>query len=294
MHALGQFLEIARGLLVIAAQRQLDGDQLDQQLDLDLGRAGAVQPVFVDLVVDQVQHMADPRLDLGIGPVGAERHADQGNGDQQRIHRVGGEHGAQFQRRDLGGERAGDLLHLFRRCPFDQDIVMTQPVEDPAGGQRRVPAVAAELALAADPVERQGAREAPLLVGAGIAEMPEPGKGLQVVLPVVMIDLERERRHTVGVDELGRQQIASLHHLEDGFAIGGAELGERAHQVVIARAGPGPADQRIGDDMISRGQQCAACEETQRMCQVYVLTYVWPAGSDRPARTTCQGPVTLS
>ena len=116
--------------------------------------------------------------------------------------------------------------------------------------------------VAIDPVERQAAGKSAFLVGARIAEMPEPCEGLQIVQPVVMRHVDGERRHAIGVDELAGEQVAPLHHFEQRFPVGGAEFAERAGKVLGARAGPAPADQRIADGEI--GQPFCAATRKER------------------------------
>ena len=177
---------------------------------------------------------------------------------------------------------------------------MPQPVKHAPRRQRRPPRIAVEKPVAPDPVERQRPGEATLLVGPGIAEVTQPVERLQVVLPVVMIDFERERRHPVRIDQLAGQQVPALHHLEHGLAVGGAELAQRTDHLLAGGTRPGPADERIGDQVVGGRKQGSACEETQRICQVSTSSQVarperirpnakLPSGGVRAQRRTRQG-----
>ena len=211
--------------------------------------------------------LASRGRDLGLAILVAERHAKQRQRRHQRIHRIVGEGRAQLERLDLGTERSGDQRRLGRVGAFDQDVEMAQPVENAARGERQPPHFAIEAPVAIDPVERQAAGEGALLVGARVAEMAEPGEGLQIVEPVVMHHLDGEGRHAIGVDELAREQIPALHHFEQGFPVGRAEFAQRAAIVFVARTGPNPTDQRIADGKVGNPLRGAARKERYRVSQ---------------------------
>jgi hypothetical protein len=67
-----------------------------------------------------------------------------------------------------------------------------------------------------------------------------------------MHHVDGEGRRTIGIDKLAREQIAPLHHLEQGFAVRWTEVAERRAVVLVARPGPNPADHRIADHEVGK------------------------------------------
>src|SRR5687767_1662639 len=164
---------------------------------------------------------------------------------------------------------------------------MPRPIEDASGAERWGPGVAVEGALATDPVEGQCPSESPLLIAAGVAKMPEPGEGMQIVEPIVVVDLDGKGRDPVRIDELAGEQVSPLHHFEDGLAVRGAEFDEGSDELVARGAGPGPADEGICDDVVGHRKQRSARKETHRMCQSRPLA-ARPCRSDRTRSGLCQ------
>ena len=283
VHALGDLGEFVGVEFLVAAQRLPDGDQFDQDLHLHLGAARPVQPVIVDLFVEQPPDAPHPRPELGLVALPAQAHADQRDGGKQGVDRLGGERAAHPERLDLGAERTSDGGGLLHAGAFDQQVVVPEPVEDAPGAQRGRPCGAVEAAEAADPVECQSPGKAALLVGAGIAEMAQPGKGLQVVEPVAVLDRDGEGRDAVGIDEPRREQVAALHHLEHGFPVGRPEFPQPPDPLVAGRTRPGPSHERRRHREIGKLPQRPAREETQRVCQVLV-----PRTLSAPAPNTAQ------
>jgi hypothetical protein len=132
---------------------------------------------------------------------------------------------------------------------------MAQPVEHALGAERRGPGVAGELAVAADPVEHQGARKAALAGIAHVAEMAQPGKAVEAPEPVGVIDLEAKGRGAAAFDQLGGQQVPSGHHLAHGLAVAGAEFGQVAGKGVIGQARPAPTQSRHRQHIVGNAER---------------------------------------
>ena len=113
--------------------------ELDDEQELHLGRARAVQAVLVDLPVEQHVHLVEARRDLGLAVSVAERDTEQRDRRHQRIDGIVGERRAQLQRLDLRAQRARDDLGVLGIGALDEDVEVPEPVEDAARGQRQCP-----------------------------------------------------------------------------------------------------------------------------------------------------------
>ena len=267
MHGIEQIGELVAVDVGLAQQRLAQCGQLDDELQLHLGRARAMQPVLIDLRIEQRIDPLEARGDLLLAVLIAQRHTEQRQSRHQCIHRIVGERRAQLQRLDLRAQRARDDPRILGIGAFDQNAEMPQPVEDAAGGERQPPELAVEAAVARNPVERQRPGEGALLVGPRVAKVPQPGEGLKVVQPVIVDHVDGKGRGAIGVDELVGEQIAPRHHLEQGLAVGRTELGERVDVVFGARPGPAPAHKRIGHGKVTQPFGAAARKESYRVSQ---------------------------
>ena len=252
MHALEQFAQFVAIGVRLTQQGLPEGCEFDDQLELHLRRARAMQAILVDLPVEQHVHRVQARGDFTLAIIVGERHPEQRDRGHQRVDRLVRERRAQLQRLDLRAERARDDLGIFRVRALDQDVEVPNPVEDAPRRQRQPPDARIEPAVAVDPVDGEGTGEAALLVAARIAEVADPGEGLEIVEPVVMHHVDGKGRGAIGIDKLTRQQIAPLHHLEQGLAIGRAEVAERGAVVFVAGPCPNPADHRIADHEVGK------------------------------------------